>query len=931
MLNRLRFSRKMIWLLGWLMGGLLLALVVQQSLAAYAPRPAAQVSPLHPTFALLDENGQSVLETSGAVSTVQTCGQCHDSAFIQQHSFHADLGLSDFTAPGQTASGRAWDASPGLFGKWNPLTYRMLSAAGDERIDLTTADWIRLFAERVVGGGPAVTSRTGQPLAASTETLDVTATDFTTGQTQTWDWAKSGVVEMNCFVCHLNTPNNAARVEAIRNGDFRWAATATLLGTGLVEQTDSGWAWNTAAFDENGELTRPFVTLQDPTNTNCAQCHGVVHTDPNTPLVVVSADLNQWQTATTGQVLSAQKISESGLNLTDKDSLTRAWDIHLERGLNCTDCHYSLNNPALAQTSAKDQPEHLTFDPRRLEIGEYLQKPDHQLARGQSAQYTLAPELKGTMRRCEGCHATDATHSWLPYTQRHMAGVACETCHIPQLYAPTVQAVDWTVLTTAGQPRTEYRGIEGDTGTLADLVTGYQPVLLPREDIDGQTMLAPYNLITAYYWVYTDANGNDRPVRLADLQAAWLVNGQYVPELLVTLDVDRDGQLNPTELALDTPEKQRMVAERLQMLGLSSPRIVGEIQPYSLNHNVARGEWATRDCQVCHSDASLVTRPITLSNTGPAGITPAFVQDANTFTDGDIQNNAGAGGGGLAFTPAPSMLYVFGHSRVGWVDWFGAAAFVGVLLAVSGHGGLRFYAALRQRSHHQPALKRVYMYAVYERFWHWLQTFTIVLLLFTGLIIHRPDVFSLFGFPQVVLVHNVLAAILVLNAALSLFYHLVSGEIRQYIPRPYGFFDQAIEQSKFYLKGIFSGAPHPFEKTPQKKLNPLQQLTYFGILNVLLPLQVLTGALMWGVQAFPQIANLFGGLPFLAPFHSLIAWLFAAFIVAHVYLTTTAGHEPLSGIKAMMLGWDEVDDPAASTETSDHDHPRPIQTPTPAP
>ncbi|MGD8732339.1 MAG: cytochrome b/b6 domain-containing protein, partial [Anaerolineales bacterium] len=91
-----------------------------------------------------------------------------------------------------------------------------------------------------------------------------------------------------------------------------------------------------------------------------------------------------------------------------------------------------------------------------------------------------------------------------------------------------------------------------------------------------------------------------------------------------------------------------------------------------------------------------------------------------------------------------------------------------------------------------------------------------------------------------------------------------------------------------------------------KKLNPLQQITYFSILNVLLPLQVITGALMWGAQQWPQIADALGGLPFLAPFHSLIAWLFAAFIVLHVYLTTT-GNKPLTAIKAMMDGWDEIE------------------------
>jgi len=72
-------------------------------------------------------------------------------------------------------------------------------------------------------------------------------------------------------------------------------------------------------------------------------------------------------------------------------------------------------------------------------------------------------------------------------------------------------------------------------------------------------------------------------------------------------------------------------------------------------------------------------------------------------------------------------------------------------------------------------------------------------------------------------------------------------------------------------------------------------------LNVLLPLQIITGALMWGVQRWPAVAESLGGLPYLAPFHTLIAWLFAAFIVAHVYLTTT-GAKPLTAIQAIEAG-----------------------------
>jgi thiosulfate reductase cytochrome b subunit len=273
--------------------------------------------------------------------------------------------------------------------------------------------------------------------------------------------------------------------------------------------------------------------------------------------------------------------------------------------------------------------------------------------------------------------------------------------------------------------------------------------------------------------------------------------------------------------------------------------------------------------------------------------------------------------GALYYQPAPKneKLYIFGNSRVNWVDWFGGLFFLAVLAGVGGHGTLRYIAA-RRKPKHILRTEKVYMYEAYERFWHWLQTVGIVLLLFTGLVIHRPDMFGAFSFRNMVTVHNVLAAILAVNAALSLFYHLTSGQIKQYIPRPRGFFDDAIMQARFYMQGIFKGEAHPFEKTPEKKMNPLQQVTYFGILNVLLPLQGLTGILMWGVQRWPGAADVLGGLPFLAPFHTFIAWTFAAFIVGHVYLTTT-GHEPLEGIRGMVTGWEEVELHESESESND--------------
>jgi thiosulfate reductase cytochrome b subunit len=884
-----------------LTAGFLLAAI---TLIIYGTAAAQGGTPFHPTFPLLDSQGQDVLESGRPVSTMETCGACHDTAFIAGHSYHVDVGLSEITAPGETGSGRAWDTSTGLSGRWNGLTYRYLSPPGDARVDLTTPEWLQLFGIRHVGGGPAEFAQNGLPLTELPVIVgdpETHVVDPATGEMIPWDWQKSGTVEMNCFLCHTPAPNNEARIEALHGGDFAWANTATLLGSGIVDQAGDGWKWNEAAFAAGGQLLDEYVIIQGPTSENCAQCHGLVHVESSTPLALNSCAPEQWSTITTGQIVSPQRISDSGMNISTKAELDRSWDVHAERVIGCTDCHYSLNNPVYYQESAGSQPGHLLFDPRRIDHGEYLYRPLHQFAKGSSAQGVLAASLDNTQRRCESCHSIDKTHDWLPYKERHTSVVSCESCHIPQLYAPARQYLDWTVLRADGSALAGCRGIDDEGETFSSvLITPYKPALLGRTSADGSTSLAPHNLLTTWFWVFGE---RERPVPARDLQAVWLDGDGYQPEVLALFDANDDGALDDRELVIDSDQKQAFIAARLEARGLDNPRIKGEIQPYSINHGITHGDWATRDCRTCHGSESLITRPVQLADRWPGGVLPTFVADATMADTGSIYSTD-SGALYYRLETNETHLYILGHDSVELVDWFGSIAFVVTLLGVVGHGGLRFVAS-RRYIRSEPRLQEVYMYTFYERLWHWLQTIVIVLLLFTGLIIHKPDKFGIFSFSYVVQVHNVLAAVLVVNAALSAFYHLASGEIQQFLPRPRGFFDQAFAQLKYYLKGIFSGVDYPFEKTPQRKMNPLQQVTYFAILNILLPLQVLTGLFMWGAQQWPDLVDSLGGLPFLAPMHTLVAWLFASFIVLHVYLTTT-GHEPLANIRSMITGWDDV-------------------------
>jgi thiosulfate reductase cytochrome b subunit len=893
-------------LAGWAMAG-------QNSATAQE-----DTSPLHPVFPLLDVNGENVLDSGLPVSTIHTCGTCHNTEFIATHSFHTDVGLASLSQGKTLENGHTWDLSNGMFGDWNAITYRYLSPVTDTILDLTTPEWVRIFGVRHVGGGPATLSRDGTPLIgleAEADNPETTVWGVDEDLT-VWEWTSSGTVEMNCFLCHTANPDNSARIEALQNGEFAWASTATLLKSGVVQKDETGWQWQAEAFDAEGNVQLDLLGLQDPTSQNCGQCHGAVHTDAQDPLILERVcdveNTTDWTTLTTGQIISPQRMSISGLNLADKTELTRSFDVHAERVLECVNCHYSLNNPIYYTEDADSQPDHLKFDPRRLDFGEYLQNPSHQFATGENV---VNPTAAYSMRTCETCHTID-THDWLPYQERHAQALACESCHIPTAYGPALQALDWTVLTPGDLPQTECRGLADNDGAGSNaLLEGYNPVLLPREDADGDVKLAPHNLITSWYWVYGEGDAT-RPVPLRYLETVFFgsVDSEiYTPTVLGIFDADQDGTLTADELTIDTSEKENFIAAQLTESGLNNPRIVGEIVPYSLHHSVTHDQWATRDCQACHTGDSRVTEIFVLSENIPAEVMPTFLNTSRTRLSGDVEIQDGK----LIYQPDTISdevnVYILGHHSVPLVDWAGLVIVLGTMFGVVTHSTLRYLAARKRPANHQP-LKRVYMYTFYERQWHWLQTGVILGLIFTGLIIHKPDIFGMFSFRYTVQVHNVLAAILIINAFLAAFYHFASGDIQQYLPQPRGLLYQPYRQAVYYLRGIFRGDPHPFNKSPNRKLNPLQQITYLVILNFLLPLQIITGALMWGAQHYPDIAEQAGGLPFLAPIHTLCSWLFVSFIVMHVYLTTT-GHTPLAGIQAMIMGWDHITIPDGDTDT----------------
>jgi thiosulfate reductase cytochrome b subunit len=350
-----------------------------------------------------------------------------------------------------------------------------------------------------------------------------------------------------------------------------------------------------------------------------------------------------------------------------------------------------------------------------------------------------------------------------------------------------------------------------------------------------------------------------------------------------------------------------LVAGRLEAQGVVSPAIAGVLDAYPLAHGVSTRDRALKDCSACHSDDSRVADAWPIAGYLPGGVPPAPPEKPRVGLAGTVGPTPS---GGLALqrrVVAPAGLHLLGFSRQGTSNTIGFLLFVAVVVGVALHALGRLLLG-RWRSGEAPARhggKKVYAFSLYERIWHWTMALSGAALILTGLEIHRAGSPWLLSLPAAVAGHNVFAAVLMANAFLSLFYHLTTRAIVNFIPEPKGFLRRTLEHVSWQSRGIFFGGAHPAH-VEGEKLNPLQQVTYLGLLNVLFPLQIGTGLAIWAVGAWPEVASAIGGLAVVAPLHNLGAWLFLAFFVMHVYLTTT-GRTVGDHLRSMVTGYQEVD------------------------
>ncbi|HUB16664.1 MAG TPA: cytochrome b/b6 domain-containing protein [Acetobacteraceae bacterium] len=200
----------------------------------------------------------------------------------------------------------------------------------------------------------------------------------------------------------------------------------------------------------------------------------------------------------------------------------------------------------------------------------------------------------------------------------------------------------------------------------------------------------------------------------------------------------------------------------------------------------------------------------------------------------------------------------------------------------------------------------IYLHPLPVRLWHWINALGCVVLFLTGIQLRYVGLIDVVSFRTAVQVHNVTGFVVAANFLLWLGYYVSSPRIRTYHAElnPVKYFVGSVRQALYYSYGIFRELPPPFRPTIYHKFNALQAMTYQILMIIVLPLQILSGLLLWNLLGFSHLVAFFGGVRVIDTVHVLVFVFFGFYIPAHIYLGTL-GRKPLTHYKEMITGYEE--------------------------
>ncbi|MDI6853811.1 MAG: formate dehydrogenase subunit gamma [Deltaproteobacteria bacterium] len=198
-------------------------------------------------------------------------------------------------------------------------------------------------------------------------------------------WDKTGVVEADCFICHLPGYDFKERTRQLKMLNYKWAGTAASgIGqvTGFVrEDQQPVVSYNTRLFNNDGRIVLDLA--YPPPAENCVFCHGL------------------------------SDVKKRGFSWDDRVN----HDVHNLQGMNCAHCHPAIDDM-------------------------------HNFAKGDENVSTVRDDLDNTIKTCGQCHEQGYMGAPRPAHMKirpnHLDKLACEVCHIPALHRAAGEGFDVT-------------------------------------------------------------------------------------------------------------------------------------------------------------------------------------------------------------------------------------------------------------------------------------------------------------------------------------------------------------------------------------------------------------------------------------------------------------------------------------------------------
>jgi len=619
-------------------------------------------------------------------------------------------------------------------------------------------------------------------------------------------WDKSGVVEADCFICHLPKYDFGLRNKHLKLWNFKWASTAASgIGqvSGFVKEGQTPTVvYNKRLFNDDGKIVLDLA--YPPPAENCNFCH------------------------------SMSDLKKRGFSWNDPVN----YDIHNSRGMNCAQCHPSVEDKKLKIT-----------------------KIQHNFAKGDENVSTVADDLDNTIKTCKQCHeqgymgAPRPAH--LSIRPNHLDKLACEVCHIPALHRAAGEGFSVTTGAMVNYPK------------LGAKKMGQAFTWRPRFQRDKEGKLEPVNALLPVFYTNKNSDGIYYPLFMREIKKAYgQVKGQLKPK-------------NPKKPKIHTPEQIKIMLtgvgkalegnKRFQAI---SPRMhkggkiyslndkgevvkgedhtwVGHLEGFNINHNVAPATLAlgANGCGDCHSsDAHMFKGQIVTNMWGPTG-KPTFISSGRLF----------------GCRPWAFYLNQFHQTYLSpYVSILLLLLVFGITLHYTGQGpkGADFT--------YEPAV--IERFRLSERWTHMVRMIAFLLLTLTGYIFFYNNVTllgMLFNSPAgAVIFHWVTGLIFIAASIVSLVLWAKDAKFANY--------------DREWLKkhgGYFGGKE---VEVPAGRLNAGQKIFVWltGILSLIMGV---TGVLLIFKNNLPLTFNCA-----MSTIHGLFAVVLVAAVIAHAYLGTIA-------------------------------------------